>query len=899
MTTIRTIDLETQNHKYLGAVASPHCPENYIVQAGWRDDINAQVGKVEFRHFLSRTEAEDPANPWFNLEGVDLLIAHNAMYEMSWFITRYRAEFEKFLLRGGRVLCTQLAEYILSDFTWTYPPLDEVAPKHGGTHKVDGVKILWEQGVLTADIDPELLKEYLVGPNGDVENTALVFYSQMQQLIARGQWRMFLERCEGMLAFSYCEASGLYVNQEVAAKNHKAQLEELAAIDLKVNKLLPVLPEHLAFNWGSDFHLSALLFGGAVKYQHRVPQTTVEGDFKYEKDDFYKFGDSFIAISTLLADPVNPEAGVSPTLFEAYVTRFGAADRYKSGKNKGQLKVHRNDTEVVATKWEDTQYQFPGCIQLPKLPAVLRDKFIGRRPEYAGKRFLVCGTPVYSTSGEVLDALAAHGFDAAKLLSRRAQLDKDNSTYYWAAEYAKERQVGKKSIRDAVALSQPAEDCNSRTQTEPTTEVWATVGGLAGNADGLSISLPDLPEVISNGTSCTSGDKGSTRPLPRDGEGSGCSLPHMQQSVGDGGGQLSGNTAFCAVPKVGINGCTKVKGMLQYVGADSIIHHNLNTCATVTGRLSASNPNLQNLPRDGTSRVKEMFTSRFGEHGQIIEVDYSALEVVMLAALSGDQGLLAHLQKGTDMHCLRLAAKLDESYEEVVRKCNDHNDPDHKRYKQMRTDIKSPSFAAQYGASARGIAFATGVTEQYAQEFLDTEARLFPRAIEYRQVIRDEVTRTGLFPEGLQREFNEDSSTWTVYRRGYWQAPGGTRYSFRQYQHYRNNESVMDYKDTQIANYWCQGESGFMMTLSAGRVIRWLLSKGFFGGKCFLINNVHDALYFDCHNDFVREVGLAGSAIMADAPNYMSTQLGYSIAHVPFPAKAEAGASMYSKEEIV
>jgi hypothetical protein len=443
LTTIRIIDLETQNHKYLGAVASPHCPDNYIVMAGWRDDVNAQVGKVELRHHLSRTEAEDPTKPWFNLDGVDLLVAHNAMYEMSWFITRHRDEFQKFLGRGGRVLCTQLAEYLLSDMTWTYPPLDEVAPKHGGTHKVDGVKILWEQGVLSADIDPELLKEYLVGPNGDVENTALVFYSQMQQLIARGQWRMFLERCEGMLAFAYCEASGLYINQEIAANNHKEQLAELAAIDVEVNKLLPVLPEHLQFNWGSDFHLSALLFGGSVKYQHRVSQTTAEGDFKYEKDDFYKFGDQFISVSTLLADPANPEAGTSAVLFENYVTQFGAADRYKSGKNKGQLKVHRNDTEVVATKWEDTQFKFSPLIDLPKLPAVLRDKFIGRRPEYAGKRFLVCGTPVYSTSGEVLDALAAHGFDAAKLLSRRAQLDKDNGTYYLNTEYNKDGTVKK------------------------------------------------------------------------------------------------------------------------------------------------------------------------------------------------------------------------------------------------------------------------------------------------------------------------------------------------------------------------------------------------------------------------------------------------------------------------
>ena len=59
----------------------------------------------------------------------------------------------------------------------------------------------------------------------------------------------------------------------------------------------------------------------------------------------------------------------------------------------------------------------------------------------------------------------------------------------------------------------------------------------------------------------------------------------------------------------------KQSGMLQFVEPDGIIHHRLNNCSTVTGRLSGSNPNMQNIPRDGTSKVKEMFCSRFGESG--------------------------------------------------------------------------------------------------------------------------------------------------------------------------------------------------------------------------------------------------------------------------------------------
>lgn len=777
---IRILDLETQNHPYLGAVASAHCPDNYIVMAGWRDDVDGVPGLVEHRHFLNQTDADDTA--WFNLDGVDLMVCHNAMYELSWFITRYREELLKFLKRGGRVLCTQLAEYLCSHQTWTYPALNEVAQKHGGTPKVDGVKMLWEQGVLTADIDPALLSEYLIGPSGDIENTARAFYGQMQYLTQMGMWRMFLERCEGMVCFAFCEAAGLYVNKEVAERNQAEQLKELGEINAEIEKLLPVLPDTFEWNWGSDFHMSALLFGGEVKYQERVPRTDADGNVMYESDDCYLLGEKYIDCAYLDAQ----ETEVVTHL----VMTHGNLDRYKAGKNKGQLKIHKVKSTRPQTKWADTTFKFPGLLPIAAMPKVLADKFAfdpnaRRNGEYVGKRFLPCGTPVYSTSGEVLTALSVHGFEAGKLLSRKATLDKDNGTYYISHEY---------------------------------------------NADGT---------------------------------------------------------------------IKKTRGMLQYVGPDNIIHHSLNCTATSTGRLSSSNPNLQNLPRDGTSKVKQMFTSRFGDDGVIIEVDYSALEVVMLAGLSGDQALLKHLINGDDMHCLRLAAKLKEPYESVLEKCTNHDHPDHKAYKQMRTDIKPPSFAAQYGASAQGIAFATGVSLEYAEEFLAGEAKLFPRAIAFRDVVYKEVCRTGALPQGLCRE-QDDAGNFRVYRRGYYQADGGTCYSFRQFDVWNpeTRRRELDYKPTQIANYWCQGEAGYLMTLSAGRVMRWAIQHPEFLRKFFIINNVHDALYFDCHKDVFREVGLAAKAILEDAPLYMSRELGYNISHVPFPAVAEAGPSMYQKEVI-
>ncbi len=689
---VRIIDLETQCHPWYGQVASPHNPENYVVMAGWCDDIfGGTPGPVQHLHFTS-LEDERSCN-WFNLDGVDLIVAHNAGYEVSWFLTRYRDEFEKFLKRGGRVLCTQMAEYILSDFTNTYPSLDETAPKYGGTHKIDAVKELWKQGYLTSQIDPKLLAEYLAGPEGDVENTRRTFYGQMALLQERGQWGLFLERCEALLAFAYCEFFGLYVNTEVAEANLKKQEAELAELRAEVQKLLPELPEHFEFNWGSDYHLSALLFGGPVKYKTRVPRTDAGGLVMYEKQDCYKFGETYAPVGYFIDE----------SQFSQWVQDHGNVDRYKAGKNKGQPKVHKVETDVPQMKWDDAVFVFPGVIWIQQLPSNIQEKFeyhgkdSRKNGDWTGAR-LLCDdkTPVYSTSSEVLEVLAKHGFEAADKLSRMASLEKDNSTYYYVAEYAKEKPKGKSRTGPVVEPAEPRKGTIQQPYTHLETPVRADQGGLGGDAGTVQLPLSDMRSGDVGRQDSTAVGQGSPGPLPRDGEDSGRAVPSLQQGPGDGRGQLAGRHAIRNLPKVGVDGCTKVRGMLQYVQPDGIIHHSLNLCATATGRLSSSNPNLQNLPRDGTSRVKEMFESRFGKAGRIIEVDYSALEVVMLAALSGDENLLEQLIKGTDMHCLRLAAKLGEPYEEVLHKAvQNQNHPEHKRYKQMRTDIKAPSFAKQ------------------------------------------------------------------------------------------------------------------------------------------------------------------------------------------------------------
>ncbi|UJD04658.1 DNA polymerase I [Klebsiella phage PWKp7] len=783
-TSIMHIDLEVQNHEYYGSKASPYCPDNYVVHSAYRIDRTDSNGTVtveptfDVRFNTKQEFLDDVAGEhlWFRIpDDCWLIVAHNAAFEISWFLTYQRQHFEEFLKRGGRVFCTMHSEYIASDFQSMYPSLDETAPKYGGTHKIDGVKLLWEQGALTSEIDPILLRDYLV--NGDIPNTALCFYGQCTTFAQRNQMQYVWERMDALLAWAYCEWFGLFVNMPIARKNQEEQEQRIREIKQGLQQYIPKdLPETLDFNFGSDFHMSALVYGGPIKYRKKVP---------YDPPQYVKY-DAYLV------------RGTEGTFVPCECTDVSGPHNYvvyKAGKNKGLPKVFRVDSDEEKLKWEDDLYFCPGLVNIQELPEVIREKY-AERGEFRQARALQDGTPVYSTSTDAMEALARQGFEFCKLVNELAALEKDTGTYYLRTEY---------------------------------------------NEDG---------------------------------------------SV------------------------KKLSGMLQYVIPQSpdgsgIIHHRLNTCSTVTGRLSGSNPNLQNLPRDGTSRVKQMFTSRYGAEGRITEVDYSALEVVMSCVHTGDRKLLSLLQNGTDMHCYRLAFKEGKTYEEMYNLCHNANGPDYKYWKQQRTDIKPPSFAAQYGATAKGIAFATGCTVEYAQSFLDNEAKLFPDTIGFRAVIKEEVERTGA--AGRMYREQADDGSYRIYRIGTWTSPAGARYSFRQKEQWKEvvpgqrKQKVMDYKETEMANYWCQGEAFFLMAVAAGMVLRALLARDWFDNQVCLITNVHDALYLDSANPEVgREASLLVKQCMEDAPKRIH-QLwpNYGIVgEVPFPAEAEMGTSMYSKEKV-
>lgn len=750
------VDLETQNHPYYGMVASPFCPENYIVEIGWK----FKEGHVH-SHRNSCKEHEYTTPIADILSKADVFVAHNATYEIHWMLSRFNKEFTQFLKRGGKVFCTQYAEYLLSRQEELYPELDAVAPRYGGTHKMDEVKALWENGVLTSDVDADVLHEYLCSDHGDIINTEKTYLGQVQKLTERNMLKMFELRMDALLFNAYSTFYGMHINMDTAMKNLEIQNKRIKELKNEINSFIPAnLP--FKFNFNSDYHLSALIFGGPIEYRCKVSYEPK----KYELDDFYEVGCKYV--------PVRDYNGT-----------LDQCTRYKSGKNKGMVKIFRMPTNVEKLKWGTAIYVFSGLIKLEALPQSISELFLGERSDFVGKRTMVDGSPVYSTGTDALTVLKRY-LPIADMLLELGALEKDVGTYYIKRDYD---------------------------------------------------------------------DNGN---------------------------------------------CVNTRGMLQYVLPNGIIHHNLNNTATRTGRLSSNRPNLQNLPRDGTSKVKEMLDSRFGAEGRVIEVDYTSLEVVALAAISGDENLIQALKDGTDMHCFRLAFDLRMPYEEVYEYCHNEDHPKHKEFKELRTAIKRKSFAAQYGASANGIAYATGCDVKDAQRFLDNEAKLFPKATAFRTLVREEVEKTGLEERKFIRE-KDETGAFYLCRKGYYKAKGGTEYSFRQYIKREHRRITTDYKDTELANYPIQGEGAFIVQCACGRLIRWLINNDFVDNSILPINTVHDAIYLDVRtDDLATRVAKTVQWFMATTPKWICSVIpeykDWNYDTVPFPAVPEYGNNLYDKK---
>ena len=189
---------------------------------------------------------------------------------------------------------------------------------------------------------------------------------------------------------------------------------------------------------------------------------------------------------------------------------------------------------------------------------------------------------------------------------------------------------------------------------------------------------------------------------------------------------------------------TYVDALPQLVHPDTgRLHTSYNQTGTVTGRLSSSDPNLQNIPiRTELGRhVRRAFVAEKG--WKLIAADYSQVELRVMAHVSGDEGLLGAFARGEDIHASTAAAILDVPLEQVT--------PNQRRL------AKSVNFGLSYGQTAYGLAQATGLTQPEAEDFIETYFERFPGVLEYIERTKALAARQGYVETllGRRRYFPE------------------------------------------------------------------------------------------------------------------------------------------------
>ena len=188
---------------------------------------------------------------------------------------------------------------------------------------------------------------------------------------------------------------------------------------------------------------------------------------------------------------------------------------------------------------------------------------------------------------------------------------------------------------------------------------------------------------------------------------------------------------------------TYAVGLARAIKSDSRIHTTFTQAMTNTGRLSSTEPNLQNIPvrTEEGSRLREAFTA---EEGKIlVDADYSQIELRLLAALSGDEVMCSAFNEGEDIH-KRTAAKVFGVSEDMVT---------HK----MRATAKTVNFSIIYGISDYGLATDLGIGYKEAAELIKEYNNQFPGVTSYLEALKKSGEEKGyaVTMYGRKRILNE------------------------------------------------------------------------------------------------------------------------------------------------
>ncbi|MGI9887588.1 DNA polymerase I [Vibrio chagasii] len=266
------------------------------------------------------------------------------------------------------------------------------------------------------------------------------------------------------------------------------------------------------------------------------------------------------------------------------------------------------------------------------------------------------------------------------------------------------------------------------------------------------------------------------------------------------------------------------------------VHTSYHQAVTATGRLSSTDPNLQNIPirNEEGRRIRQAFVAQHG--WKILAVDYSQIELRIMAHLSGDKALLEAFQQGKDIHAATAAEIIGVNIEDVTL--------------EQRRRAKAVNFGLIYGMSAFGLAKQLGIPRGEAQHYMDTYFERYPGVMQYMEDTRSAASEQG-FVE-------------TIY---------GRRLHLPEIQ--SRNGMRRKAAERAAINAPMQGTAADIIKKAMLLVDEWIQAEG--DGRVKLLMQVHDELVFEVEESSLAEIESKVQELMESA------------ADLDVPLVAEAG----------
>ncbi len=256
---------------------------------------------------------------------------------------------------------------------------------------------------------------------------------------------------------------------------------------------------------------------------------------------------------------------------------------------------------------------------------------------------------------------------------------------------------------------------------------------------------------------------------------------------------------------------TYADGLLAFIGEDGRIHGKFNQTITATGRISRTEPNLQNIPErmELGRQIRKVFIPK--EDYVFVDSDYSQIELRILAHMSGDEQLIEGYKSDADIHRITASQVFNTPLNEVT--------------KEQRSNAKAVNFGIVYGISSFGLSQDLSISKKEAQGYIEQYFKTYPRVKEFIDGLVSDAKKTGYAVTifGRRRPIPELGS---------------------------NNFMQRQFGERAAMNSPIQGTAADIIKLAMIGVYRELTKREL---KSKLILQVHDELLIEAHKD---EVGL-------------------------------------------